>query len=290
MLHTGVYIGSDFEMVVTERYIITYRRDKKMDLLESRLYRRSNQTFLCIGICQSSPMETEQFLLPLCWKVAFISNGEVICKHKVLRSSRKASIDCPPVYEEIDSEQMKQLIGVPFDLEIQPEECTITFPDGAQCPFILDEEFTDETLHPAAPSICEDNIGECLRLWKMGVQEEYLPVNGGSQFIGVTINTNKHMYIFELFGDSIYCRAARFVATNRGIIFNQNFRQGFEAYMIKDNMEAHLPLSYDESLFSSDSCAWNDRSVYWSLDSYNDQEINLHGCQGDIYHWKKPNR
>lgn len=29
MLHTGVYIGSDFEMVVTERYIITYRRDKK---------------------------------------------------------------------------------------------------------------------------------------------------------------------------------------------------------------------------------------------------------------------
>ena len=60
--------------------------------------------------------------------------------------------------------------------------------------------------------------------------------------------------------------------------------------MIKDNMEAHLPLSYDESLFSSDSCAWNDRSVYWSLDSYNDQEINLHGCQGDIYHWKKPNR
>ncbi len=38
MLHAGVYIGSDFEMVVTERYIITYRRDKKMDLLEWELY------------------------------------------------------------------------------------------------------------------------------------------------------------------------------------------------------------------------------------------------------------
>lgn len=95
MLHAGVYIGSDFEMVVTERYIITYRRDKKMDLLESRLYQRSNQTFLCIGICQSNPMETEKFILPLCWKTAFISNGKVICKHKVLRSIRKASLDCP---------------------------------------------------------------------------------------------------------------------------------------------------------------------------------------------------
>lgn len=290
MLHAGVYIGPDFEMVVTERYIITYRRDKKMDLLESRLYRKSNQTFLCIGICQSSPMETEQFVPPLCWKTAFISDGEAVCKYKVLKSICKVCRDCPPVYEDIGSEQMKQFIGIPFDLDIQPEKFTITFPDGAQYPFILDEEFTDETLHPNPPSICEDNIGECLRLWNMGVQEEYLPVNGGSQFIGVTINTNKHMYIFELFEDSIYCRAARFVATNRGVIFNQNFRQGFEAYMIKDNMEAHLPLSYEESLFSSDSCLWNDRSVYWSLSSYNDQEIILHGCQGDIYHWKKPNR
>lgn len=41
------------------------------------------------------------------------------------------------------------------------------------------------------------------------------------------------MYIFELTPDSIYCRAARFVATDRGVVFNQNFRQGFEAYMIR---------------------------------------------------------
>lgn len=174
MLHAGVYIGSDFEMVVTERYIITYRRDKKMDLLESRLYRKSNQTFLCIGICQSSPMETEQFVPPLCWKTAFISDGEAVCKCKVLKSICKVCRDCPPVYEDIGSEQMKQFIGIPFDLDIQPEKFTITFPDGAQYPFILDEEFTDETLHPNPPSICEDNIGECLRLWNMGVQEEYL--------------------------------------------------------------------------------------------------------------------
>ena len=58
--------------------------------------------------------------------------------------------------------------------------------------------------------------------------------------------------------------------------------------MIKNNNDASLPLSIDESLFFSDSCIWNDRSVYWSLASYNDTEIILNGCQGDIYHWKKP--
>jgi hypothetical protein len=60
--------------------------------------------------------------------------------------------------------------------------------------------------------------------------------------------------------------------------------------MIKDNMKASLPLSFDESLFSSDSCVWDDRSVYWSLSSYNETEITLHGCQDDIYYWKKPKR
>lgn len=290
MLHTGVYIGSDFEMVVTERYVITYRRNQKMDFLESRLYQKCDQIFLCIGICQSSPTETEQFIPPLYWRTAFLSNGQPVCNCKRLKSNCGISQDCPPAYEDIENEQMKQLIGKPFDLDVQPENLTVTFPDGARYPFLLDEAFTDKDLCPAPPAVCEDNIGDCLRLWNMGVQEEYISVDGKPQFIGVTIHTNKHMYIFELSEDSIYCRAARFAATNRGVVFHQNFRQGFEAYMVKDNMEAHLPLSYDESLFSKDSCLWNNRSVYWSLHSYQEQEILLHGCQGDIYHWKKPNR
>lgn len=290
MLHSGVYIGSDLEMVVTENYIVIYRRNKPMDFLESRLYKKFDQTFLCIGICQSSPVETEQFVPPLCWKTAFLSDGKTVCKCKKLKPNCSASHDCPPEYENIEDNQLAQWIGTPFDFEIQPEESTMVSPDGIHYAFLLDEEFTDESLRPALPSICADNVGVCLRIWNMGIQEEYLPVAGKSQFIGITINTEKHMYIFELSEDFIYCRAARFVATNRGVVFNQNFRQGFEAYMIADNMEAHRPLSYDASLFSSDSCLWNNRSVYWSLHSYNDQEIILHGCQGDIYHWKKPVR
>ena len=99
-----------------------------------------------------------------------------------------------------------------------------------------------------------------------------------------------HLDVYKRQPDSIYCRAARFAATDRGVVFNQNFRQGFEAYMIKDNREAAMPLPVDESLFSAEACVWNNRSVYWSVFDYNEDEIVLHGCQGDLYHWKKPER
>ena len=48
--------------------------------------------------------------------------------------------------------------------------------------------------------------------------------------------------------------------------------------------------SVDESLFSAEACVWNSRSVYWSVFDYKEEEIVLHGCQGDVYHWKKPER
>ena len=135
MLPLGVYIGSDFEMVITERYIITYRRDKKKDLLESRLYQKRNQIFLCIGICQSSPMETEKHMPPLCWKTAFISNGEAVCNCQVLKSNSEALRGFPhPVYANMENEQLKQFINLPFDLDIQLDKSIVMFPDGTQYP------------------------------------------------------------------------------------------------------------------------------------------------------------
>ena len=74
------------------------------------------------------------------------------------------------------------------------------------------------------------------------------------------------------------------------MVFHQNFRQRFEAYMIEDNSEARLPLPIDDALFSSEACVWNSRSVYWSLAEFREDEITLHGCQGDIYHIQRPNR
>ena len=140
------------------------------------------------------------------------------------------------------------------------------------------------------PDIAEGNIGECLKCWNMGLKEEIIDLNGISTFIGIIVNTEKHMYIFEITPGSIYCRAARYKTTDKGVVFNQNFRQGVEAYMIEDNNAARQPLSINESYFSTDSCIWNDRSVYWSVKSYNDNCITLNGCQGDTYQWYKPFR
>ena len=46
------------------------------------------------------------------------------------------------------------------------------------------------------------------------------------------------------------------------MVFNQNFRQGFEAYMIKDNREAAMPLPVDESLFSAEACVCGTAEAY----------------------------
>ena len=290
MIDSGVYIGTDFEMAVTQKYVITFRRNIPSDNLEARLFRRTDEGFSCIGICQSAPLETEQYRPPACWRTAFVYQDEILAVCSRYQKGQESRMDRPPVYLKEEDEQIKGYIGSPLPLIYGSGQIEIRFEDGTVYPAELEEKFTDESLRPALPELCDGNIGECLRLWNMGIREEFFDYRGIPTFMGITINTEKHMYIFELTPDSIYCRAARFVATDRGVVFNQNFRQGFEAYMIKDNREAAMPLPVDESLFSAEACVWNSRSVYWSVFDYKEEEIVLHGCQGDVYHWKKPER
>lgn len=274
-------------MVVTEEYIITFRRDIENDILESRLYKKRDANYHCIGICQSGPAETERHKPPKFWKTAFIYNGYPAADCMILNQDAKNS-DETHEYTTVKDKDIGQQIGSIFVTTVKGGQVIVKFQDGMDYPADLDESFTDESLCPEPPEIREENIGECLKLWNMGIREEIIDINNIPTFIGITINTSRHMYIFEMTPDSIYCRAARFAATNKGVVFNQNFRQGGEAYMIEDNTEARLPLPFDESLFSNASCVWNERSVYWSVASYSDNEIMLHGCQGDIYRWKKP--
>lgn len=289
MMRTGTYVGPDFEMVITDAYGIAYCRNRREDILESRLFKRVDHRYVCIGICQSSPTQTEQHKPPRRWRTAFAFNGKTVGQRQTLREDPDADPKAPPAYtHEVDA-QIAAYIG--SSLRIDGEDrIVVTFDDDAVYTAVRDEAFTDQDLSPELPQVCAHNIGECLRLWNMGVTEEIFKIDGAPTFMGVTINTGRHMYIFEMTPSSIYCRAARFVATNRGVVFNQNFRQGYEAYMIGDNREALEPLSFDESLFASDACVWNSRSVYWSLASYDEAAITLHGCQGDLYHWKKPQR
>lgn len=265
----GVYIGENIEVILTENYAISYRRNREGNYLESALYKKRYGELKCIGVCKTYPASSETKYVPNVWQSAFIYNGDI----------------------QATDEEIIKCIGRVFPQIINNGNTfIISFDEYSEYVMHLNEELIMEDFFPKLPDINANNISECLKIWNVGIMEEVFEINSVSTFIGIIINTYKHMYIFEMTTDSIYCRAARFFATNKGVIFNQNFRQGLNAFMIEDNREAGLPLEYDDAFFTSDSCAWNNRSVYWSVKNYDEKCIELNGCQNDYYYWKKPIR
>lgn len=261
----GVYIGADLEVVVTEKYTMTFRRHGEEDYLESMLLLTKDLT--CLGVCHSSPCCTEMRIPPKTWAYAFKMNPieDLVC----------------------NDDNLAALLGrQTVWLDFTAEGSNAKFYDSSVYSSQLAETFTMEELAPACVAAGHDNIAHCLKSWNIGITKLIYK----EKPIGVTINTDKHMYIFEITPGSIYCRAARYLVCERGVVFNQNFRQGYEAYMIADNREARDSLTYDPDLFNATECNWIDRSVYWSVASVEQDLIVLHGCQGDTYTWKKPDR
>lgn len=266
----GIYIGKDIEIVITEKYTLVYRRNNEKQYLESFLL--CTETNRCISVCRAEPSngvckteacKSEKDFIPNIWRYAFM-HDEVISS----------------------DDEMKSILGNQIiTMIVSDNSLNVEFYDGTYFSAQTDEIFDMDEITPVCSSATKDNIGKCLQEWILGCNE----IIENNLLIGVEINTFKHMYIYQLTPDFIYCRAARYVACENGIVFNQNFRQRFEAYMITDNHEAMSELEYDKNLFNSDSCAWYDRSVYWSVFSVSENLIALHGCQGDVYEWKKPN-
>ena len=92
----------------------------------------------------------------------------------------------------------------------------IRFEDGTVYPAALEEKFTEEACGRLCRSFVDGNIGECLRAVEYGDPRGIFDYRGIPTFMGVDNQYGKtYMYIFELTPDSIYCRAARFVATDR---------------------------------------------------------------------------
>src|SRR6266498_1694702 len=75
MLAYGVYISNDIEIIVTDKYIITFRRVKSQNALESCLLEKEDPTsrYACVGICRSMPATTIDFPKPRKWEYAFQS-------------------------------------------------------------------------------------------------------------------------------------------------------------------------------------------------------------------------
>ncbi|MDR3287327.1 MAG: hypothetical protein LBT27_07785 [Prevotellaceae bacterium] len=130
------------------------------------------------------------------------------------------------------------------------------------------------------------NIGECLQNWQLGVFEHNLdPEN-----LYIEIGTNKHAYIFAIFPNMLYCRAARIRHNNNGSVFAQNIR-----LMINDNtnektaeMEADnlkitaADVEINNDLFKPDMCSFEEGGIYWSFISCVADTIKINGC-GEVY-------
>jgi len=255
----GVYIGKDIEVVCTEQYTMAFRRNNMNDFLESMLL---NSDRKCIGICRTTPCSSNMSFLPDGWEYAMKRDKKIYSDKNILHFINAETLAM--------SEHQGYL--------------TVQFYDGTRYMAQADELFTMEHLNPTCFSSNDRSISDCLIDWNVGCKD----IIWNGQNIGLTINTHKHMYIYEMTKDSIYCRAARYRTCDKGVVFNQNFRQGHNAYMVADNTVAMQELPYDESFFSREACVWNERSVYWSVALVEEDRIELHGCQGDKYEWKKP--
>jgi hypothetical protein len=130
------------------------------------------------------------------------------------------------------------------------------------------------------------NIGSCLQYWQLGVFEFSLD----KENIYIEIGTNKHAYIFGVFPNMIYCRAARIKHNNNGSVFAQNIRLMINdntkektAEMEMDNLKiSQADIDINNSLFKPDMCSFEEGGIYWSFISCTADTIKLNGC-GEIY-------
>lgn len=217
----GVYIGENIEVVITDKYTIAYRRDKQSDFLESYLLLTENYT--CIGICRTTPATTEMTAKPDVWRYAFSYDD----------------------YSFSSDSDMVEYIGKRIFTHNMKGPVVFEFYDNV----IYQAEKIENlnSLQAGKSKATNDNIAQCLQQWHLGAKPIIFSIDGKDTFIGVTINTLKHMYIFEMTESSIYSRAARYKTCNKGVVFNQNFRQGLNAYMLPDNRMASEDLLVNEN-------------------------------------------
>jgi len=152
-----------------------------------------------------------------------------------------------------------------------------------------------ENIKPTEPylmrELTENNIGECLQEWSLGVGHLEDPAGYD---IGIPINTNRHSFIFAFaaYQDqlNIFCRAARIRSDNNGTVFKPNIKlvsagEVYEALMVEDNLaEAGADLEIVDSLFKPDTFNATEQGEYWSLKAYEDSVITLNGS-GQFYHY-----
>ena len=102
------------------------------------------------------------------------------------------------------------------------------------------------------------------------------------------------MFLFKVGYHDIYVRAARYAVCNKGMVFQQNFRQFFNwKYCQHSTVNSFIAVSTplpepDLSLFCNNCCTVQELNSYWSVKYFDESHIFLNGCDGDIYSFINP--
>ena len=263
----GNYIGENIEVVITKKYTLLFTNNKSNNTEEAFLLHTDK--FNCIAACI-----TEANI--------WIEEGQAD-KISYIRGT-----DSNAVYSSNDKIKELQNI-ILFNVKQANDTYIFTLFDGREYAAVKHETYIDGDIIPKCEDATPENAAVCLQQWHLGVQENYIDGN----IVGFQFNTLKHMYMFHIDDDFIYCRAARYTACNKGVIFAQNFRQNFhnyvgQSFVVEDNRIALKDLDIDENLFNPNQCVFSDYDIYWSVMKVEKEAIYLNGCGGETYIWRKP--
>ncbi|HEX9917087.1 MAG TPA: hypothetical protein VGB16_05055 [candidate division Zixibacteria bacterium] len=285
----GVWVNKDRELVITDKFLIDFGIDAnggiwaKLSLLE---YKNSSLTIDTRGVVYAHGKDK---VMKVCLKDIFgKSDSLVFNTNKEMESFiRKEMFN------------MKRIDNKEIVLNSSSEKMIAT-KDGSFEIFkndsLLDSLFRIEHFdisedYMPTKKLSESTIKDCLVNWTL--RSEVIKNSKGNN-VGLEINTREHMYIFYVLNlDTVYCRAARYATSNKGVVFDQNIRASliggeWSVFSAKDNTIAAEKKSVDESLFNAEACAFTKSGIYWSIRSATDDLIELNGCGGETYKWERP--
>ena len=156
------------------------------------------------------------------------------------------------------------------------------------CGYLLKKVENIRIVQPYDMSKCNSklDVGKCLQEWRLGAGYGIT-----DDMIYCEVNTNRHMFVYMINPSMVYIRAAATRNNNNGTLFFQNIRMmknhntdEHTMSMESDNFDiTKNDLKIDNSKFQPDACTFNpDGGIYWSLISFEPDEIKLNGC-GETY-------
>lgn len=298
----GVWISKDREIIITNKFQIDFSIDStggiwaKLSLLE---YKDSSLTIDTRGvvyvhgkgeILKASLRGKDQILKASLKDVLGKSDSLIFNSSKDTENLvKKSAFDIKQADNNeiiLDSPSERIAVGENGSMKI--------FENGSlSASLFRTETFDVSENYIPTKKLSESTIKDCLRDWMLTTTA--IEDDRGNN-VGLEINTKEHMYIFAISGlDDIYCRAARYATSDKGVVFDQNIRvrvdkNTWSVFSVKDNTIAAKKRNVDEKLFSPKMCVFADSGIYWSVKSVSDSLIELNGCGGEIYRWERPTK